>query len=126
MIVKSESSRMSRCRRQRCWKRNGGLYDLGIFSKVDVDLQNPDGEEPSKNVLVQVEEAKRWSVGVGGGAEFARIGGNTGDLTSPVGNASFSPRVDAGVYETQPAAGRAHRQFEDTLFRSSAAGFVHL
>ncbi len=69
------------------------LYDLGVFSKVDVDLQNPDGEEPSKNVLVQVEEARRWSVGVGGGAEFARIGGNTGDLTSPVGNASFSPRV---------------------------------
>ena len=66
------------------------LYDLGIFSKVDVDLQNPDGEEPSKNVLVQVEEAKRWSVGVGGGAEFARIGGRTGDV---VGNASFSPRV---------------------------------
>ena len=69
------------------------LYDLGVFSKVDVDLQNPDGEEPSKNVLVQVEEAKRWSFGVGGGAEFARIGGNTGDLTSPVGDASFSPRV---------------------------------
>ena len=66
------------------------LYDLGVFSKVDVDLQNPDGEEPSKNVLVQVEEAKRWSVDVGGGAEFARIGGRTGD---PVGNASFSPRV---------------------------------
>ena len=69
------------------------LYDLGVFSKVDVDLQNPDGDEPSKNVLVQVEEAKRWSVGVGGGAEFARIGGRTGDVTSPVGNASFSPRV---------------------------------
>ena len=69
------------------------LYDLGVFSKVDIDLQNPDGEEPSKNVLVQVEEAKRWSLGVGGGAEFARLGGNTGNVTSPVGDASFSPRV---------------------------------
>ena len=69
------------------------LYDLGIFSKVDVDLQNPEGTEPAKNVLLQLQEARRWTVGVGGGAEFARIGGNTADLTSPVGDASFSPRL---------------------------------
>ena len=69
------------------------LYDLGVFSKVDVGLQNPSGEEPAKNVLIQVEEGRRWTARVGGGAEFARIGGNTGDVTSPVGNASFAPRV---------------------------------
>ncbi len=69
------------------------LYDLGIFSRVDVDLQNPEGDEPSKNVLLQLQEARRWTVGVGGGAEFARIGGNTADVTSPVGEASFSPRI---------------------------------
>ena len=69
------------------------LYDLGLFSRVDVDLQNPEGNEPSKNVLLQVQEARRWTVGVGGGAEFARIGGNTADVTSPVGEASFSPRI---------------------------------
>ena len=69
------------------------LYDLGIFSKVDVDLQNPAGSEPSKNVLLQLQEARRWTIGVGGGAEFARIGGNTSDVTSPVGDASFSPRI---------------------------------
>ena len=69
------------------------LYDLGIFSRVDVDLQNPDGDEPSKNVLLQLQEARRWTVGVGGGAELARIGGNTADVTSPVGEASVSPRI---------------------------------
>ncbi len=69
------------------------LYDLGIFSRVDVDLQNPAGSEPSKNVLLQLQEARRWTVGVGGGAEFARIGGNTADVTSPVGEASVSPRI---------------------------------
>ena len=69
------------------------LYDLGIFSKVAVDLQNPEGDEPSKNVLLQLQEARRWTVAVGGGAEFARIGGNTADVTSPVGEASFSPRI---------------------------------
>ena len=69
------------------------LYDLGVFSKVNVDLQNPEGDEPSKNVLLQLQEARRWSVGVGGGAEFARIGGNAADVTLPVGEASFSPRI---------------------------------
>jgi len=73
------------------------LYDLGVFSKVDVGLQNPNGVEPAKNVLVQVEEGRRWTARVGGGAEFARIGGNTADVTSPVGAASFSPRVTLEV-----------------------------
>ncbi|MDA1314593.1 MAG: BamA/TamA family outer membrane protein [Acidobacteria bacterium] len=73
------------------------LYDLGIFSKVDVGLQNPKGDEPAKNVLIQVAEGRRWTARLGGGAEFARIGGNTGDVTSPVGNASFSPRVTLEV-----------------------------
>ena len=69
------------------------LYELGIFSRVDVQLQNPGGDERSKNVLVQVEEARRWTAGIGGGAEFARLGGNTGDVTSPLGEATFSPRI---------------------------------
>ena len=69
------------------------LYDLGVFSRVDVALQNPQGEEPAKNVLLQVEEARRWVVGFGGGAEFARLGGNTADVSDPVGGATFSPRV---------------------------------
>jgi outer membrane protein assembly complex protein YaeT len=69
------------------------LYDLGVFSRVEVALQNPQGEEPAKNVLLQVEEARRWVVGFGGGAEFARLGGNTADVTDPVGGATFSPRL---------------------------------
>ncbi len=73
------------------------LYDLGVFSKVDVGLQNPNGEEPAKNVLIQVEEGRRWTARVGGGAEFARIGGNTANVTSPLGDASFSPRVTLEV-----------------------------
>jgi outer membrane protein assembly complex protein YaeT len=69
------------------------LYDLGLFSRVEVALQNPDGEEPAKNVLLQTEEARRWVVGFGGGAEFARLGGNTSDVSDPLGGATFSPRV---------------------------------
>ncbi len=73
------------------------LYDLGVFSKVDIDLQNPEGDERNKTVLVQLEEARRWTFGFGGGAEFARIGGSTVDVASPVGDASFSPRVTLEV-----------------------------
>jgi outer membrane protein insertion porin family len=46
------------------------LYDTGIFSQVDTAVQNPDGTEPHKNVLVQVREAKRYTFNYGGGFEF--------------------------------------------------------
>ncbi len=35
------------------------LYDLGIFSKVQTAIQNPDGEEDTKNVLIHVDEASK-------------------------------------------------------------------
>ncbi len=69
------------------------LYDLGIFSQVNTAVQNPEGDEVSRNVLLQMEEARRWTVGVGGGAEIGRFGGSSTDLTSPAGNTGFSPRV---------------------------------
>ena len=83
------------------------LYDLGVFSKVEVALQNPDGLEEAKNVLVQLEEARRWAVGFGGGAEFARIGRNTAELTNPVGDAGFSPRATLEMTRLN-VRGKAH------------------
>ncbi len=83
------------------------LYDLGVFSKVDVAVQNPDGVADAKNVVIQVEEARRWAVGAGGGAEFARIGRNTAELTNPAGDAGFSPRVTLEVTRLN-VGGRAH------------------
>ncbi len=69
------------------------LYDLGIFSKINSAIQNPEGEEMYRNVLFQVEEARRWTVGIGGGAEVGRFGGNQASLESPAGDTGFSPRV---------------------------------
>jgi outer membrane protein insertion porin family len=46
------------------------LYDLGIFSQVDAAVQNPEGTDPEKNVLVQVQEAKRYTFTYGIGLEF--------------------------------------------------------
>lgn len=73
------------------------LYDLGVFSVVETGVQNPDGEEQSRNVLFDLEEARRWTLGVGGGAEIGRIGGNFNSLEAPAGATGFSPRVSLEV-----------------------------
>ena len=73
------------------------LYDLGIFAKVDMAVQNPEGRERNKYVLYQFEEARRYSLTLGFGAEIARIGGGQGTLADPGGGAGFSPRVSLGL-----------------------------
>lgn len=73
------------------------LYDLGIFAKVDVAVQNPQGRERNKYVLMQVEEARRYSLNLGLGAEFGRLGGGGANFDSPAGAAGFSPRVQVSL-----------------------------
>ncbi len=73
------------------------LYDLGIFSKVQTALQNPDGSEEGKYVLFQMDEAARYSFNIGLGAELARIGGGVTTFDSPAGTTGFSPRVTGGI-----------------------------
>lgn len=73
------------------------LYDLGIFARVDVGVQNPRGLERNKYVLLQVEEARKYSLNLGVGAEFGRIGGNTTNLSQPAGAGNFSPRGLIGI-----------------------------
>ena len=73
------------------------LYDLGIFARVDTAIQNPDGVETNKYVLHQFEEARKWSLNFGLGAQIARIGSGTPDFDNPAGSAGFSPRVSFGA-----------------------------
>ena len=73
------------------------LYDLGIFAKVDVAVQNPEGRERNRYVLLQVDEAKRYSLNFGLGAELGRIGGGANSLDSPAGTSGFSPRFQVGL-----------------------------
>ena len=73
------------------------LYDLGIFAKVDVAVQNPLGRERNKYVLMQVEEARKYSLNLGLGAEFGRLGGGGANFDSPAGAAGFSPRVQVSL-----------------------------
>jgi outer membrane protein insertion porin family len=70
------------------------LYDLGIFSQVDTAVQNPEGQDPEKNVLVQVQEARRYTFTYDGGLEF-ETGLPVG--TAPAGTTGVSPRVGFDV-----------------------------
>ena len=67
------------------------LYDLGIFSQVDTAVQNPDGSDSQKNVLVQVQEAKRYTFTYGFGLEFET--GLPSGSAAPTGDTGVSPRV---------------------------------
>jgi outer membrane protein insertion porin family len=73
------------------------LYDLGIFSKVETALQNPNGEEESKYVILHLDEANRYSFTAGIGAQLGRIGGGTTTFDDPAGTTGFSPRVSLGI-----------------------------
>jgi outer membrane protein assembly complex protein YaeT len=73
------------------------LYDLGVFARVDTAIQNPDGMEQGKYVLYQFEEARKYSVNVGLGAEITRIGGGTPNFDAPAGEPGFSPRISLGL-----------------------------
>jgi outer membrane protein assembly complex protein YaeT len=79
------------------------LYNLALFNEVVTAVQNPTGETPKKNVLVQTTEAKRWNVTYGFGfeAETGNPGGTTQTNSSnppgPEGRGSVSPRVSLDV-----------------------------
>ena len=73
------------------------LYELGVFAKVDAAIENPDGETTRKFVLFNMEEAARYSMAFGVGAEVGRIGGCQTCLDAPAGTTGFSPRVSWDV-----------------------------
>ena len=77
------------------------LYNLGIFSRVSIAPQNPEGDDPQKTVVVMVDEAKRYTVAYGLGFEVQRLGSTA---TSTALN--FAPR---GILELTKAnlTGRA-------------------
>jgi len=57
------------------------LYNLGVFNRVTIEPQNPNGTNPEKDVAVLVEEAKRYTLAYGGGFEVQRLA----STTSPTG-----------------------------------------
>lgn len=71
------------------------LYDLGIFNTVNIAVQNPDGDLAAKNVLLNLEEAKRYTFKYGLGFEVQTGTGQGASL--PQGRTGISPRVSFDV-----------------------------
>jgi outer membrane protein insertion porin family len=71
------------------------LYDLGIFNEVDVAVQNPEGKAPAKNVLMQLQEARRYTFNYGLGMEIQS--GSLSGNSAPQGGTSVSPLVSFDV-----------------------------
>ncbi|MBV8049985.1 MAG: BamA/TamA family outer membrane protein [Acidobacteriaceae bacterium] len=73
------------------------LYDLGIFSQVDTAVQNPNGNESQKNVLVDVEEAKRYTFLYGLGLEFQTGQPSAIGTNQALGHTGASPRASLAI-----------------------------
>lgn len=71
------------------------LYNLALFNEVITAVQNPAGDAPRKNALIQVSEAKRWNVTYGFGFEAQT--GNPGGTTQTNNGSSYSPEGRTGV-----------------------------
>jgi outer membrane protein insertion porin family len=88
------------------------LYNIALFNEVVAAVQNPAGDAPQKNVLVQVTEAKRWNVTYGFGFEAQTgtpqggtiseascilLGLNPCNQLTQEGKTGISPRVSLDV-----------------------------
>jgi outer membrane protein insertion porin family len=71
-----------------------GLYNLGVFDKVDMAVQNPDGDTQQKFVDFHLVEGHLYTIAIGVGAEITKIGGSASSVSNPTGTEGFAPRVD--------------------------------
>jgi len=77
------------------------MYEFALFNEVNTAIQNPNGDELYKTILVQATEARRWTLtyGLGFEAQTGQPQNNCKDLQargqecSPNGRPGVSPRV---------------------------------
>jgi outer membrane protein insertion porin family len=60
------------------------LYNLGVFNRVTIEPQNPNGADENKDMVVLVEEAKRFTLAYGGGFEVQRLASTSNPAASEV------------------------------------------
>ncbi len=91
------------------------LYDLALFNEVNTAIQNPNGDESYKNILLNLTEAKRWDVSYGFGfevqtgapvegclspSEQTLLGITNSYQCNPNGHTGASPRILFNVSRT--------------------------
>ena len=75
------------------------LYNLTLFNQVTTAVENPEGEEPRKNVLVQFDEARRWDVTYGGGFQ-AQTGTPSTNCPNPLSLIALG--INPNTYSCSP------------------------
>lgn len=78
------------------------LYNLGVFTRVQIASQNPDGADPNKVIVVDATEGQRYSVGYGFGFEVQRIGKSCGSTTTSNNNVITVCDPNATQIEASP------------------------
>ena len=67
---------------------------MGVFARVDTAIENPEGETDHKYILYNFEEANRYTLALGFGAQIGRFGSpSSTSLSSPGGTTGFSPQA---------------------------------
>ena len=94
---------------QKIYDTQSRLYSLGVFNAVNIAVKNPDGDEQYKDVLMDFQEAKRWTFDYGFGIEASTgqpsapstttnsSGQTVNSTNNPEGVAGVSPRVSFDV-----------------------------
>lgn len=100
------------------------LYDLGLFKQVDTAIQNPDGTESHKNVLVTAREADRYTFDYGVGFEF-QTGQPSFGTNQPLGQTGVSPRVSFGVSRINVGGRHQTLTMKTNLSRLQQRGLVN-
>ena len=70
------------------------LYNLGVFDRVDMAIQNPQGDTEHKYVLFNLTEGHRYYTAIGFGAQVGRIGGDPQNIENAGGSTGFTPNFD--------------------------------
>jgi len=99
------------------------LYDLGLFKQVDTAIQNPEGTESRKNVLVTAREAERYTFDYGVGFEF-ETGTPSIGTNQPLGQTGISPRVSFGVSRINVGGRHQTLTFKTNLSRLQQRGLI--
>lgn len=100
------------------------LYNLGLFNEVDTAIQNPEGTESRKNVLVAVSEARRYTFDYGVGFEF-QTGQPSFGTNQPLGQTGVSPRVSFALNRINFGGRNQTVTLKSTLSRLQQRGLIN-
>ncbi len=66
------------------------LYNLGVFTRVQIAPQNPDGTDPNKAMVVEAQEGRRYTIAYGGGFEVQELGASCNSTTTINGSSTIT------------------------------------